>query len=362
MFVLHVGPHKTATTWLQHNFHANARALEAAGWLYPQTGERVRVAHHDLSDAAADIFDDGSAKVAEIRRIAEKAKTQGLNLLLSSEGFRNWKPAQIVRLGDLVGQEMHIVYCLRDPASLLYSFWAQQIKTGQKLSFPAFRKQHFKTPMKSRLLNPLVEVAKLVKIPGSRLTLLAYDEIRRRDLDIFDVFVTEILGLPALPHVEEGATSNDRLPLELAEFMRLMLIRAGDWRAFSDVNIGRMFQHFLNEDVRRDIVATVGAVPDARASLDVRRRHPAFRRVERRLLADHRQRMIPQPDGDRLFLDGVQVCDFYREEKLLVDPGVVALLDRMSHVFRPAGPRVMLANAARGALIGWRRLVKRLRG
>ena len=30
MFVLHVGPHKTATTWIQTNLHANAGALEKA--------------------------------------------------------------------------------------------------------------------------------------------------------------------------------------------------------------------------------------------------------------------------------------------------------------------------------------------
>ncbi|WP_137156545.1 hypothetical protein [Rhizobium sp. FKL33] len=362
MFVLHVGPHKTATTWLQHNFHANARALEDAGWFYPQTGERVRVAHHDLSDNADEILDDASAKVAEIRRIAERARSQGLNLLLSSEGFRNWKPAHIARLRDLVGQEMRIVYCLRDPASLLYSFWAQQIKTGQKRSFPAFRKQHFKAGKKSRILNPMIEVRQLARITGSSLTLLVYDEIRRRNLDIFDVFVADILGLAPLPHVEEGSTSNERLPLELAEFMRLMLIRAGDWRSFSDVNIGRMFHHFLDEGVRRDIIAKVSAVPDARASIDVRRGHPVIRRAERQLLAGHRMRMVPQPESEKLFLDGVQDCAFYRQNRLLADPAVTTLLDDMSHVFRPRGPRVLLANSARSLLIGWRRLVKRVRG
>ncbi|MDH6266590.1 hypothetical protein M2360_001986 [Rhizobium sp. SG_E_25_P2] len=362
MFVLHVGPHKTATTWLQHNFHANARALEGAGWFYPQTGERVRVAHHDLSDNAAEILDDASEKVAEIRRIAEKARVAGLSLLLSSEGFRNWKPAEIARLRDLVGQEMRIVYCLRDPASLLYSFWAQQIKTGQKLSFPAFRNRHFKARMKSRILNPLVEVEALAGIAGTSLTLLVYDEIRRRNLDIFDVFTTEILDLPPLPHVDETSTANERLPLELAEFMRLMLIQAGDWRSFSDVNIGRMFRHFLADDVCREIVDTVRAVPGAGASIKIPRKRPLFRQVEKRLLRRHRARLIPAPGSEQLFLDGVQICDFYREKRLLADPAVAALLDRMSHLFRPKGPRVLLANLSRGALIGWRRLLKRLRG
>ena len=73
MFVLHVGPHKTATTWMQTNLHFNAAALEKAGWLYPQVGERVVIAHHDLSDHPAEILDDGSRKSAAFRRIADKA-------------------------------------------------------------------------------------------------------------------------------------------------------------------------------------------------------------------------------------------------------------------------------------------------
>lgn len=361
MFVLHVGPHKTATTWLQHNFHANARALEDAGWLYPQTGERVRVAHHDLSDHPAQILDDGSAKVAEIRRIGEKARAQGLNLLLSSEGFRNWTPEHIERLRDLVGQDMRIVYCLRDPASLFYSFWAQKIKSGSKSSFPTYRKRHFKEPLKSRLLNPLIEIDALLTIPGSSLSLLLYDEIRRQNLDIFDVFVTQILHLPPLPHVDLAATTNERMPLELAEFMRLMLIRAGNWRAFSDVNIGRMFQHFLNDDVRREIIDVVSAVPEARGSITLRRRHPVFRKAEKVLLARHKDRMIPQPLQNRLFLDGVQICDFYKNKILVADPAVADLLDRTSHMFRPNGARIKIANAARRLMIKWRRFRKRLK-
>ena len=101
MLVLHVGPHKTATTWLQHNFYHNVQALEQAGWHYPLTGVRVRVAHHDISDNPEEILNDASAKVREIRRIVAKAAEKNLNILLSSEGFRNWKPEHLRRLQQL---------------------------------------------------------------------------------------------------------------------------------------------------------------------------------------------------------------------------------------------------------------------
>ena len=85
------------------------------------------------------------------------------------------------------------------------------------------------------------------------------------------------------------------------------------------------------------------------------------RKLEKVLLARHKALMVPQPLEDRLFLDGVQVCDFYHGKRLIADPEVVGLLDRTSHMFRPNGARVRIANAARSLMIKWRRLRKRLR-
>jgi hypothetical protein len=362
MFVLHVGPHKTATTWMQHNFHANARALEDAGWLYPMTGERVRVAHHDISDNPAEILDDLSAKVAEVRAIAQKAREHGLNVLMSSEGFRNWKPVHLLKLKALVGQDMRLVYCVRDPASLVYSFWAQQIKTGQKVSFPAWRDQQFRFPMKSRILNPLVELDVLAALPEIELSVLAYDEIRRQKRDIFDVFVSDVLDLAALPHVEENGAVNDRLPIELAEFMRLMLIRAGRWRDHSDVNIGRVFQYMLTDATRQEIVRAVTAVTSARRESVIVRDQPTLRKIERLVLKSQRGRMIPSFEGERLFLDGEQTCIYYDEQVLMQDPAVAELLERLSHAFRPGSVRLWLVNRSRAGLTFYRRIVKRLRG
>jgi hypothetical protein len=269
MFVLHVGPHKTATTWLQVNFHENIAALEKAGWYYPRTGERVRVAHHDISDFPEQIFDETSARVKELRRIAERANAEGLNILMSSEGFRNWKPAALKRLGEIMApHEMSIVYCARDPVSLLYSFWAQQVKTGSKTAFPEFHRRQFARPRKSRFLNVLQEIKPLERLAGPRLRVLLYDEIRRQNRDIFDVFCTDILGIEELPHVRT-AVANERQPVELTEFMRLMLLRIDGWKGREQVNIGRMFQYFLTDRKKAEIIAAVAQVPAARRILPV---------------------------------------------------------------------------------------------
>lgn len=93
--LLHVGPHKTATSYLQHHFDANRARLLEAGWLYPQTSERVRIAHHDVSDHRVNMVTDDAPILEELRRIGDRARNLGVNIFMSSEGFRHWKPKHL---------------------------------------------------------------------------------------------------------------------------------------------------------------------------------------------------------------------------------------------------------------------------
>jgi hypothetical protein len=362
MIVLHVGPHKTATTWLQYNFHHNIKALEQAGWLYPQTGVRVRVAHHDLSDYPDNILDDGDPLVSEFRRIADKARQKDLNILLSSEGFRHWKPQHLARLKAIMApHDLHVVYCVRDPASMLYSFWAQQVRTGKQASFPDFCDKQFERPLRSKILNPLSEIAPLAEMKDMRLSILLYDEIRREGRDIFDVFVSDILKIAPLPHSED-ARANDRQPIEMTEFMRLVLIRIGRWRDGADVNIGRVFHYMMPRSKEEKIVAAVGAVDAARRSLSIDRSRSVFRKVESELLADYRPLMVPAPQGDRLFLDGPELCVYYDGATLEADPAVARLITGVCRTFRPGGLHLWVMNWSRFWLSLYRRIMKVLRG
>jgi hypothetical protein len=362
MLVLHVGPHKTATTWLQQNFHHNSRALARAGWFYPRTGVRVRIAHHDISDHADEVLVPGSAKVAEIRRIAARATAAGQNILMSSEGFRNWTPRHLEALQAIVApHRLHVVYTVRDPVSTLYSFWSQQVRNGLQLSFPDFRNKQFRRPAKSRILNPLLEIDAISGVSDADLTILLYDEIVRRKLDIFDVFVTEILKLPPLPHAT-GARANDRQPLEMTEFMRLVLIRVGSWRHGADVNIGRVFDYMLGRARNRQIIAAVGAVTGASRRMTVDRGNDIFDDVQRRLTTDYRNRLVPQPLSDRLFAEGAEEFRYYDQDDLLADPAVARLLDDVAVKFRSGGTRIRLVNHARSWLSAYRRALKFFRG
>lgn len=360
MLVLHVGPHKTATTWLQRNFHHNASALEKAGWLYPQTGERVAIAHHDLSDNPKEIRDGKSRKVAQLKAILAKAAEKNLDILLSSEGFDKWRPNALAKLRKIVApHELKIVYTLRDPVSLVYSIWLQKVKIGGPKTFPEHYAEQVRKAGKSRALDPLSDIEKFAGVENSTLTVLLYDEISRQGRDIFDVFCEDVLGVGKLPHDDAGS-ANDREPLEMTEFMRAMVLRMGRWRGDDRVNIGRVFKHMLLESTRHDIIAAVGALPQARRTMVVARDDEALVKMERRLLKRYAPLMVPAP-GEKLFLDGPANCDYYDDKALEADPKVRALLDDLTKKFRPGGLRMRMAGAARASLMAWRRLMNRFR-
>jgi hypothetical protein len=360
MFVLHVGPHKTATTWMQTNLHHNAAALEKAGWLYPQMGERVVIAHHDLSDHPAEILEESSRKTAAFRKIAEKAAAGNLNVLLSSEGFSKWRPQHLKRLREIMApHEMRIVYTLRDPVSLTYSLWAQKVKTGGPKSLPQHYEEQVRKAGKSRSLDPLTDLQKYRDVENAGLTVLLYDEIVRQGRDIFDVLTQDVLSIGKLPHAESG-TANEREPLEMTEFMRAMLVRMGRWKGGERVNIGRVFKHMLTGATRKDIIDAVAAVPQAKRVMTMRRDDEAYLAMERKLLKRFSAEMVPPP-GAKLFLEGEATFDYYDDTVLAADPRVKALLDDLTKKFRPGGLRMTLANLARSSLMGWRRLVNRFR-
>lgn len=360
MFVLHVGPHKTATTWMQMNLHRNADALEKAGWLYPQTGERVVIAHHDLSDNPKDIADEDSRLVAALRKISEKAAAGNLNIVMSSEGFSKWRPGQLRRLQEIMApHEMRIVYTLRDPVSLCYSLWAQKIKTGGTKSLPEHYEEHLRKVGKSSALDPLSDIQKFREVENSTLTLLLYDEIVRQGRDIFDVFVEDVLGVGRLRHVEADS-ANEREPLEMTEFMRTMLLRMGRWKGGERVNIGRVFKHMLGGATRSEIIGAVSAVPQARRTMTIDRSEKVLDVIESKILKRFPTLMVPPP-GPKLFLEGQAEFAYYDDKVLAADPRVKALLDDLTAKFRPGGLRMRLANAARSSLMGWRRLVNRFR-
>jgi len=129
---IHVGTHKTATTWLQHYLGKNSDRLNDFGFYYPTSG-RVTQAQHRLGQA---IFNRSSPndKLEGIpvweRFRREVALTRYENIVISSEEFE-W-----VQLPKLIKEFMPdvsirtIIY-LRRQDDYIESLYGQQIRDYQ---------------------------------------------------------------------------------------------------------------------------------------------------------------------------------------------------------------------------------------
>ena len=129
---IHVGTHKTATTWLQHYLAKNSDLLNDLGFYYPTSG-RVTQAQHRLGQA---IFNrkapkeklDGIAVWERFKREISQVKYQ--NIIISSEEFE-WvqHPALIKRF--LPEFSIRPIIYLRRQDDYIESLYGQQIRDFQ---------------------------------------------------------------------------------------------------------------------------------------------------------------------------------------------------------------------------------------
>lgn len=352
--VIHAGPHKTATTYIQANLTKNRAALAAAGWAYPAIGERTGVAHHDVSDNLPDILAGAGPVVDDLRRVFASGAP---NVLLSSEGFRRLRPHHYAALRAIAApHDLRVVYALRDPHAVIRSMWGQRVLLGDSGGLDEWLARQQARGRRSRFLNPLIEIEANMK-SGVAYDILLYDEIRRRGLDIFSVMVEGVLGVSGVAP-EPGLQPNESQPVEIVEFVRLVTLRHPDWAADA-LHPGETVRFLLNDADRAEIVETVRAHGGAaRRTIEIVRDTPWRAALEARLRERLEPLMRPAHAG-RLFPTHAETWTHYDAETLVAAPAVAALVGRMERKMT-RGPQRALADEAKRMLVRGRRLRKRI--
>lgn len=126
---LHIGSHKTATTFLQNSFARSPRVLEELGILYPQAG-RIYHAHFRLCWA----LKDAARASLPLESLLEWAELLGeidvasqKIIVLSAEEFGlGLDPRRLAPLRDRY--DVSIVFYMRSPDSYMESFYNQFVK------------------------------------------------------------------------------------------------------------------------------------------------------------------------------------------------------------------------------------------
>ena len=157
---LHVGAHKTGTSFLQSMFHQNRALLARDNIYYPDLGPNN--AHHALARAWIDtpdipdaFFGPGGVDAMWDRLIDTYASTPG-TLFLSAENFSRVYPKR-VDMADLARRlapfdDMRIIYTMRRQTEMISSVWTQAAKT-------------YKTPRFGKVIKEMFTDRRVIGVP-----------------------------------------------------------------------------------------------------------------------------------------------------------------------------------------------------
>jgi hypothetical protein len=136
---VHIGPHKTGTTYLQSVLEHNREALAADGVLFASAAyEDQRAAVQELKHHPGRSTREGAASrwgaVA-----AEVADWPGELAVVSHEGLAGATGHAIRRLVEsFAPAQVHVLYGCRDLARVLTGSWQTHIRNGRAATWPAY--------------------------------------------------------------------------------------------------------------------------------------------------------------------------------------------------------------------------------
>lgn len=293
--VIHAGPHKTGTSYIQQRFTDNRDFLRQSGWYYPVIGTMGMEGQHWIAYNNNFGLGPDAAINLELSEMAEICRHEGLNMVLSAEGFRTWDRDKLLGLADILGFEtVELLYFVRDPYDMYRSYWGEEVKQGFGNSLPARMMASFVAPETSYLLNPMIDINRMSGSDRIRLTLIYYDALKAGGFDICDVITGEVLRLGVLPDKRKERI-NESFSIELTEFLRLLTLRQFKTKHHS----GSAFRNRLFSQIPRAEIEQIEAAVNAHGqecfrSLTLSRETPFYENLRRELAAAKVYRHLPE--------------------------------------------------------------------
>ena len=219
--VLHIGPHKTGSTYIQKRLLENRDAFAAMGVVYPDVGIDIQYGHHRIAELAKHRDAEG------LRQILGSVETaQARCLILSSENFDQLGVDEIAEFKGILPEagEVRVIYYVRNPTDMLLSIWQENVKHGATRSFFEFAEPHISRPLASALLNNTIVLDRYRKVFGAeRIRVLNYDG--NPGTDMFSGFAAAC-GHPAMAEHGQFKWVNKSMPPWEVEVIRALNILA----------------------------------------------------------------------------------------------------------------------------------------
>ena len=191
-YVIHIGPTKTGSKYLQSILFYSRSALLEKGIAYPDAWwtKPDQIMHDPLLQMLR------QERYDEVKEAFDRINSQGHRVVvLSCETIGDLEEAKLAALRDAIGNHpCEVVYYCRRWSDRIPSDWKQEIKMGRFPTFPEFFLSHLNHPFESAAVNYSLVWAKICRVFGRRsLRLISYNDLRDRQIDQFRHFAENFL-------------------------------------------------------------------------------------------------------------------------------------------------------------------------
>lgn len=222
-YVIHIGPHKTGTTYLQMLFDADSAQLAERRIAYPKFWYA-----NSKNPSHARLFDKLKAGgIAELEQDFNRLNRGGFeSVLISSEDLSLLDKDALRSLKSLVGTcPVKIVFFCRRWTELLVSGWQELVKHGSSATFPEFLIPQALNPHGSRAINYSITLDRFAEVFGfGNIVLVSYSHLVDNGENIADFFFQNVLGLREVFLPADKLTRRVNVSLSLAhgEILRVL--------------------------------------------------------------------------------------------------------------------------------------------
>lgn len=220
---IHIGSHKTGSTYLQKFFYDNEILLSINGIVYPKAGCGGLFGQHDL---VAGLKGDNKLFDDIVHSIGDEIHDNSDSLLLSSENFEYLTRPEIERLiGVFEFDNVKVIYFYRTWSPLLYSMWQEEIKHGSIVTYDNYALRHMAFPFSSKLLNYTIALQEYENVVGKENLSIGNYEISKRN-NLLSVMLTQINAKITPDNTNRDFGLNASFDPFLVEIIRMMNVFA----------------------------------------------------------------------------------------------------------------------------------------
>jgi hypothetical protein len=215
---LHIGPHKTGSTYLQTMFADQENALKAQGIFYPSTGRELPYGHHNMAWFFMNRALIKTTRDDLARNMLLLANTfQQYKILFSSEEFARIPENKLTKLKNTFPEhDFHTLYFMRTGIGLVTSLWQEMIKQGHVIPLDKIELPEMCNFFNYNPFAHAENIAKFEKHLKGPVTVYNYNQLMAEDKDLLDVMSSTLnVNLQS-----EHKTVNASMSIEAIELFR----------------------------------------------------------------------------------------------------------------------------------------------